>query len=312
MSESEKHSFVSSAIVAVRVYPALLLLPVIVYFFVVSLKSYYSLSHIPGPFWSRLTNLPRLFWVKSYKAHEKHIELHRNYGPIVRFGPNMVSVGDPNAINTIYSFKQPWRKSDFYRALLLKSRGKPVEGIFATQNEAIHRILKRPVSNVYSMSYLLSFEPFVNESMSVFCEQLDTRFVNTDDGTGRPVRCNFSRWLQMFAFDVMGDLTFSHRFGFMEKGEDIDGVMAELWGTIQKTALVTQMPWLDNYWTNNPISRYFRTAKSPGATFAMRRVQERKEKQKRGELEKEEKINSRDMLSRFMEVEANDSSVPPT
>ncbi|OAL64901.1 hypothetical protein A7C99_4337 [Trichophyton rubrum] len=224
-----------------------ILLPLVI-FLVISVKSYYRLSHIPGPFFARFTNIPRLLWVKSFNAHRIHIDLHKKYGPIVRFGPNM---------------------SDFYRSLLLKTRSKPVEGIFATQNEAIHRALKRPISNVYSMSHLVSFEPYVDTAMRVFCEQLESRFAKTESGSGsgKTIPCDFGQWLQMFAFDVMGELTFSHRFGFMEKGEDIDGVMAELWSTLQKTAL--------------------------------------------GELKKEWKINNRDMLSRFMEVEASDPSVPP-
>lgn len=76
----------------------------------VSIRSYWRLSHIPGPLLANFTNIPRFLWVLSYKAHEKHIEQHRKYGPIVRFGPNMVSVGDPAEIGTIYRFSKPWQK----------------------------------------------------------------------------------------------------------------------------------------------------------------------------------------------------------
>lgn len=73
-------------------------------------KSYSRLSHIPGPILSAFTNLPRFLWVLSYKAHDKHIAKHREYGPIVRFGPNMVSVGDPAEISSIYRFSRPFMK----------------------------------------------------------------------------------------------------------------------------------------------------------------------------------------------------------
>ena len=130
-------------------------------------------------------------------------------------------------------------QSDFYRALLLKSRGKHVEGIFATQNEMIHRNLKRPISNTYSMSHLLSFEPYVNTTMRMFLEQLEARFVQRKDVGGKNNPCNLSQWLQMFAFDVIGELTFSHAFGFLESGKDIDGAMADLWNTLTKLSLVS-------------------------------------------------------------------------
>lgn len=119
----------------------------------------------------------------------------------------------------------------------MKARNKPVEGIFATQSETIHRNLKRPVSGAYSMSNLVSFEPYVDATMRVLCDQLEARFT-TADGS-RPTPCNMSEWLQMFAFDVIGELTFSKRFGFLERGEDVDGIMAGLWNTFKKTSLVS-------------------------------------------------------------------------
>lgn len=42
----------------------------------------------------------------------------------------------------------------------------------------------------------------------------------------------------------------------------------------------------------------------------MARVQERKALEQ-GELEKEWQVNNRDFLSRFMEIQAKDESVPP-
>lgn len=73
-------------------------------------RTYWRLSHIPGPFLAKFTNLPRLSWVLGNSAHDVHVSLHRRYGPIVRFGPNMVSVADPAEIGTIYGFSKPWAK----------------------------------------------------------------------------------------------------------------------------------------------------------------------------------------------------------
>ena len=236
MSVIQSQAASSSIVSTFGQNPLLLLLIPLVLLFLSTAQAYFRLSHIPGPFFAKFTNLQRFSWVLSLRAHEIHTEQHRKYGPLVRFGPNMVSVGDPREIGTIYSFKEPWRKSDFYRALLMKARNKPVEGIFATQSELIHRNLKRPVSGAYSMSNLVSFEPYVDATMRVFCDQLESRFISKDNG--QPPACNLSDWLQMFAFDVIGELTFSKRFGFLENGEDVDGIMAGLWNTFKKTSLV--------------------------------------------------------------------------
>lgn len=74
------------------------------------LRSRSRLSHIPGPLLASVTNIPRLLWVRGNRAHEVHVELHRRYGPLVRFGPNMVSVGDPAEVGNVYGFGKKWRK----------------------------------------------------------------------------------------------------------------------------------------------------------------------------------------------------------
>ncbi|OSS44053.1 hypothetical protein B5807_11148 [Epicoccum nigrum] len=274
------------------------------YLFLSTARSYFRLSHIPGPFLARFTNIPRFLWVWSNNAHNVHIALHRRYGPVVRFGPNMISVASPEEIGQIYGFKKPWLKSDFYHALLMKPAGKPVPGIFATQDPVIHQKLKRPVANAYSLSALVSFESRVDSTMEVFCTQLEERFVETQQV------CDLGKWLQMFAFDVIGELTFSKRLGFLESGEDVNGVMAGIWNTFKQTSLATQMPWLDYVWINNPIKRFLRgKGVSPGAAFAMARVQERRQALATGKG-KDWNDTSRDFLSRFLEIEEKES-VPP-
>ena len=92
-----------------------------------SLHSYVLLRHVPGPWAAAWTNLLRMSWILSDRAHEIHIDLHQKYGKLVRFGPNMVSVGDPAEIQTIYNFtvkfakvkkqcpfsKLPWMMQEF-------------------------------------------------------------------------------------------------------------------------------------------------------------------------------------------------------
>lgn len=117
----------------------------------------------------------------------------------------------------------------------MKPNGKPIPGIFATQDEGIHHMLKKPVSNAYSMTTLLSFEPYVDTTMEVFCRQLQNRFADTGQ------TCDLGVWLQMFAFDVIGELTFSRRLGFLESGEDVNGVMKDIWDMFQETSLVSKI-----------------------------------------------------------------------
>lgn len=268
-------------------------------------RSYFNIRHIPGPFWASLTNIPRLLWVRRGNAHDTHIALHRKYGRLVRFGPNMVSVSDPAEISDIYGVNGKFKKSRFYWVLSFYVKGKAIPGLFATQDENLHRILRRPISGIYSMSNLISFESYVDSTMRVFFEQLDKRFVKSDEV------CKFDTWLQMFAFDVIGEITFSKRLGFLERGEDVDGIMEKSWKYFCTAAVVSQMPWLDYIWTKNPILQRLRvTNLNPIVAFARARRQERILESAK-EVSPEAGDRKRDFLTRFMEVESNDAATPP-
>jgi hypothetical protein len=70
------------------------------------------------------------------------------------------------------------------------------------------------------MSQLVNYEPLVSSTLGVFLDKTEEVYANT----GRT--CNFSQWLQFFAFDVIGDLTWSKRLGFVEEQRDVDGIIA--------------------------------------------------------------------------------------
>jgi hypothetical protein len=125
------------------------------------------------------------------------------------------------------------------------TRGKPVETIFATQNEELHRLLKQPIASIYSMTNLVLFEPYVDSTMTAFFERLNELFGKSGS------TCDLGTWIQMFAFDVMGEITFSKRLGFLDKAEDVSNIMENNWQYFKKTAPVS--PYLSYFVTKTFI-----------------------------------------------------------
>lgn len=168
-------------------------------------RQYLRLSHIPGPFLARFSNLPRLYWVFRRDAHNVHITQHRQSGngsgswaPLVRYGPNAVSVGSAAAVDIVYRMRgNPLKKSDFYSVIPPMRKGTILPTIFAAQDEALHRMLKRPIAGVYSMSNLVSFEPLVDRTIEIFRQELDRRFVIPGEA------CDLGAWLQYFAVRII-------------------------------------------------------------------------------------------------------------
>lgn len=154
------------------------------------------------------------------------------------------------------------------------SKGEPLPSLFSTLDETFHANLRRSVNNAFSMSSLVQYEPMVNETIEVFLDQTHRLFA---DGT---TVCNFASWLQFFAFDVIGSITYSKRHGFIENNQDIDGIVKSLARIFDYSAPVGQMPWLDKLFWKNPIfdalQKFGLSDNShPVAIFAKQRMQER-------------------------------------
>ncbi|KKY30492.1 putative pisatin demethylase [Diaporthe ampelina] len=265
-------------------------------------------SHIPGPFLASITNIPRMRWGYSGRAHEIHIELHKRYGNLVRLGPNCISVGDPLAIPQIYGTGANFPKSDLYKVLQPMAQGKVIQGIFNTQDASLHSALRRPISNIYSMSNLVEFEPYVDSTIRVLLRQLEEVQKDPDQAV------DLGRWLQWFALDVMGEITFSKRLGFLDQGKDVDGIIQRILDLFKYASWAGNIPWIEKFWAKNPIvSRLSPTKTAPLITFALARARERTSATADGDKSSDasSQYNSRDFISRFLEARAKDPARIP-
>ncbi|CAI9627180.1 unnamed protein product [Alternaria burnsii] len=166
---------------------------------------------------------------------------------MVRIGPNTVSVADPEAVQILYGLKSALKKSDFYHVQQNISDGKPLENIFNTTRPEFHASIKRPVAHAYSMTSLLQYEPFVDTTSQMFCRRLTEEYVE------KTRTCDLGKWLQFYAFDVIGEITFSKKLGFLDTGEDVQGVIEDIEWRLGYFAVVGQMPVLDRFLLKNPL-----------------------------------------------------------
>ena len=95
----------------------------------------------------------------------------------------------------------------------------------------LHRQLKKPVARVFSMSNMVSFEKFVDSSIKLLFDRLHTLY---SDGK----TCDFGLWLELFVYDVLGELTFSKRYGFLEAGKDVDNIIGDVDSHFNMVSLV--------------------------------------------------------------------------
>lgn len=206
-----------------------------------------GLNKYPGPALAAYTNWWRFFENLTRKTEKRHIQLHRQYGDVVRLGPNVLSFADPRAIKIIYGLNKGFVKTDFYPVQQAVAKGERLQSLFSTLDENYHAKYRRCVNGAFSMSSLVGYEPLVDSTTDAFIEQTKKRYCDTGK------TCNFSKWLQFFAFDVIGELTWSKRIGFVDRDQDVDGIVNFISRFLSYAGPVGQMPFLDLIWEKNPL-----------------------------------------------------------
>ncbi|OAL44002.1 cytochrome P450 [Pyrenochaeta sp. DS3sAY3a] len=266
---------------------------------------------VKGPLIARFSNLWRFYHAYQGNIHHLYIDLHRQYGNIVRIGPNCISLAGIEAKSTIYGISGPKfskicfhtdssRCSNFYAPFQPTIAGGTYQNLFDTTDEAFHAAIKRPVSRAYAMSTLLEYEPFVDATTQELLSQIGGRYASMR--TGEAVVCDLDKWLQYYAFDVIGEITFSKSLGFLKGGQNVDDTISSLSPPMVVPA-ASQMPAIDR-WFLKPLQRWSaRRSTSAVVSFTMERMKERSKKAETRPADR------RDMLSRFIHSKETNPAV---
>jgi len=98
----------------------------------------------------------------------------------------------------------------------------------------------------YSLSTLLRTEPHIDALIL----KLKARLLKLG-------RVEPSVWFNFAAFDIVGQAILSRPFGFLEKGEDVGGSIANSRALVTYIALLGHAQWLHDFLLGNPLIKLF-------------------------------------------------------
>ena len=230
-----------------------------------------GLHQFNGPFLGSLTDPWRVYDVQVTADRPPFLHLHEKYGDIVRLGPKKLCFAQPEAIRDIYGPKGLSKKSDLHLVSQPTSQGVIFPTLFSTTDQAWHDAVRRSVSTAFTMSTMVQYEEKVNDTIAVFFKQLEDRFV---DKTGNNDIVDFPTWLHYFTDDAITRITYGESLGHMEKGEDVDDILAFMHAGGVRHIIIGQMPSLDYVLRKNPLylwlqrQGFFKAAPGKSVVFA--------------------------------------------
>lgn len=166
------------------------------------------LHTIPGPWYSRFTNVvlkyKTLVGQRVFYVHE----LHQRYGPVVRLEPGEVNVCDLDAFRKIHRIGSGFVKSDWYR---LSTSGIE-DNVFAMTDVSDHAARRRLLARPFSRSSLLSnFQEMVAERARLAVSKMK------DEASKGP--CDVMKWWTLMTTDVIARVAFGEESCLLEAGQ---------------------------------------------------------------------------------------------
>ena len=104
----------------------------------------------------------------------------------------------------------------------------------------------RNIAASFALSNIIKSEPHVDAIL----QQLEDRL---DELSRSGEAVDFDKWFSFFAFDVLGEVTFSKSFGFVETGTDIRGAVANTKALALYIAAMGHYTWFHNLTLGNPL-----------------------------------------------------------
>ncbi|OOF90885.1 hypothetical protein ASPCADRAFT_10335 [Aspergillus carbonarius ITEM 5010] len=167
----------------------------------------HPLRSFPGPPLAKVSKLWSRIGNRSGRKAERIHQAHLQYGPVVRFGPNELSIADPAAVRAIYMSDAFVKEETFYRAKTIFHE----DHLFSTRDVRAHRQRRKLFARGYSQAAMMEYEPNISNKIDILLKQWKAR---SADG---PI--DVYPWLHWFAFDVVYHLMFDDDPGQVASGQ---------------------------------------------------------------------------------------------
>ncbi|KZT53068.1 cytochrome P450 [Calocera cornea HHB12733] len=195
------------------------------------------LSRFPGPKLAAVTRFWAFFEAISGRKVKGVHELHKMYGPIVRVGPNDLSISAPEAIPRLYSYKPFLKDPTFYDAL----NGGKVEGHLVCQtNPETHARRRKLISTLLSRSAVKGYE---NDIIHPKIIKALMPFRDGDFYTGT---MDVLPALRAITADAAAELTFGKTFGCLDAPNFDHPVLEALAIVSDSVPVINWIPWLNS------------------------------------------------------------------
>src|SRR2546423_10450041 len=104
----------------------------------------------------------------------------------------------------------------------MPSEGVIFKNLLSATDEEWHGRDRRLINSAFYLTQIVRYEPWVDGTAALFLERMRSQFAGKEGSDGV---VDFMQWLGYFSADVISEMTFGERTGFLEAGEDIENII---------------------------------------------------------------------------------------
>ncbi|KAK8237692.1 cytochrome P450 [Phyllosticta capitalensis] len=218
----------------------LLVVGLVVAYVIRLIKRWYALSHFKGPWLAGFSRLWQASVDSSGDMNKYYNMLGEKYGTTARIGPNHLLTKDPVLIKRMNATNSAYTRSSWYNGLRLHPK---LDNVVSLRDEALHTKFRKALAPGYSGKETTSLEKSVDDCLVQMVDFLKTHYVSTDS---KYVKADLARISTYFTLDVISEVAFGKRFGFMRTNSDPFGYIEHIQEAFPFMHVLMNYPELNN------------------------------------------------------------------
>ncbi|KAF1959200.1 cytochrome P450 [Byssothecium circinans] len=175
----------------------------------------HPLSKFPGPFFGKITDWYSIYHCIQGDRHLNFHRLHLKHGPVVRYGPNRISINSVSALQAIYGLQANTQKAEWYT--VWKQFFK-TDMSMSTIDRKRHAVKRRIVTRAIKSISMKEIEGKILKNVRTLCDQLAAEDSGSDWSQAR----DMTKHVAYCTSDIMGDTTFSKSWNLLHSEENRD------------------------------------------------------------------------------------------
>ncbi|PMD55506.1 cytochrome P450 monooxygenase-like protein [Hyaloscypha bicolor E] len=189
---------------------------------------FHPLREFPGPFLAKFSRFPLIRSHFQGKTYKYVIDLHEQYGSIVRIAPDELATTELEAWKDIYQAKPQLPKDPL-------SFTPPLNGadtLFTAQG-ATHQRMRRTLANAFSDKALRQQNPIIQHYVDLFIERIERELQKS-------TTLDITKFYGFLSLDIIGDLSIGKSFHGLE-GENEHSWLDDFWMGVTFGSLRTSL-----------------------------------------------------------------------